>query len=88
MKRFRLILSHLGVALSLSLLVLTFLEARNPSMGFLTSGWSAIYIAAQCAICIYFSLTADPKLRRGRRGAAARRERESGADAESGEPRE
>ncbi len=77
MKKFRRILSHLGVALSLSVLVLTFLEARNPAMGFLTSGWSAIYIVLLCAVCIYFSLTAgDGTEKKPRRTTAHLREKD------------
>ena len=56
MKRLRSILSHLGVALSLCLLTLTYLEFRNPFMQFLTSGWSVVYIVAQCLVCMALAL--------------------------------
>lgn len=56
MKRIKRFLPYLGVALSLCLPVLAFLENRNPMMGFLTSRVSSVFIGAQCLVCILLAV--------------------------------
>ncbi|MBR5095011.1 MAG: hypothetical protein IK095_07955 [Oscillospiraceae bacterium] len=54
-KRWKIFLALLTNAMLLGMLLLTYLDGRNPFMAFLTSGPSKIYIAIMCALGILTS---------------------------------
>ena len=45
-------LPHLSIAMLLGLVVLVILDEHNPTMKFLTSGTSKVYLLLLCALCL------------------------------------
>lgn len=52
MRRWKIGLILLACAFLLGMLVLVFLDGRNPTMAFLTSGASKVYILLMCVLSI------------------------------------
>ena len=77
MKRIRRALAHVCVALALAVLLLLYLDARNPWMAFLSAAPAKVYIACLCLLgmALAGSILAD------RGGEAPAGEKESGTRA-------
>ena len=52
MRRIKSALEHLSISMLLGLMVLVYLDGRNPYMAFLTSGVSKVYILLAAALGI------------------------------------
>lgn len=64
MRTFRTIFAHLSVMLSGVFITLVILHLYNPSMGFLTSGISLVYIFCFCASVLALSVSTIAEQRR------------------------
>jgi len=56
MKKLRDFIPNLALCMSLGLILITYLDGRNPYMKFLTSGTSKIYILILCVCSIISSI--------------------------------
>ncbi len=56
MRFLRKILPHLGIALGLAMLVVLYVNDRNPMMGFLSAPVSTVYLIALCLMCIVLGI--------------------------------
>ena len=64
MKYVKSFLPHLAIAMLLGLVLIVYLDGRNPYMAFLTSGVSKIYILILCAVCLIVSILFAAELRK------------------------